>query len=201
MNEPRRNTQNQTHKKTDRRRNYTQSVIKEAFVSLLRTRHVSKISVTEICKLADINRGTFYLHYHDPYDLLEKLEAEHCNAMIEAIGRDLLADGTKQHIFNLSKLIHNTIQADEALNLLANTPPSSHNIQQRLVAGLASKIKPRLVNLGYNEEEAAAVYIFLFSGYQAVDTYLRKKKASTVEVETVMDVITSFVRRGLPIGH
>jgi hypothetical protein len=37
---------------------------------------VKDISVRELTELADINRGTFYLHYHDVFDLLQNLEEE-----------------------------------------------------------------------------------------------------------------------------
>lgn len=62
--------------KKDRRVRYTKKVIKESFISLLKVNPISKITVSEICKLADINRGTFYLHYYDAYSLLESLEKE-----------------------------------------------------------------------------------------------------------------------------
>ena len=42
----------------------------------LKKKDITKITVSELAELADIGRGTFYLHYQDPYDLLEKLEDE-----------------------------------------------------------------------------------------------------------------------------
>lgn len=61
-------------KKTDPRVVYSKNAIREAFISLLWEKPVEHISVTEICKLAGINRGTFYAHYNDVYDLRAKLE-------------------------------------------------------------------------------------------------------------------------------
>lgn len=54
---------------------YTKKVIRDAFLSLLREKNVKQITVTELCRLADINRATFYKHYRDAFDLLEQLEA------------------------------------------------------------------------------------------------------------------------------
>lgn len=48
--------------KTDRRTRYTRQTIKETLLKLLEKRAYPKITVTEICRLAEINRGTFYLH-------------------------------------------------------------------------------------------------------------------------------------------
>lgn len=60
----------------DRRTAYTRMVIKEALYALLEHKHLSQITVKEICEKAEINRATFYRNYTDIYDLFEKLEAE-----------------------------------------------------------------------------------------------------------------------------
>ena len=60
-------------KKTDRRRRYTLSVIREGFFSLLAEGGFAKMTVADICRRADINRGTFYLHYEDKFALLDAL--------------------------------------------------------------------------------------------------------------------------------
>lgn len=51
--------------KIDRRRRYTLSVIREAFFALLAEVGFAKMTVADICRRADINRGTFYLLYSD----------------------------------------------------------------------------------------------------------------------------------------
>jgi len=63
-------------RRSDRRVVYTKRVLREALVKLLRTNHISEITITSICELADINRSTFYLHYRDQYDLLHQIEDE-----------------------------------------------------------------------------------------------------------------------------
>ena len=45
-------------RKEDRRTKYTRQAIKDTFLALLEKKSFSKITVTEICKLAEINRGT-----------------------------------------------------------------------------------------------------------------------------------------------
>ena len=57
----------------DRRRRYTLSVIREAFFALLAEVGFAKMTVADICRRADINRGTFYLHYEDKFALLDAL--------------------------------------------------------------------------------------------------------------------------------
>ncbi len=50
---------------------YTHSVIKSAFLKLKETRAFTDITVAELCRAAEISRGTFYLHYHNTYDILD----------------------------------------------------------------------------------------------------------------------------------
>ena len=60
-------------KKQDRRTRYTRQTIKDTFLELLKQKSFTKITVTEICKNAEINRGTFYLHYYDIHDVLSDI--------------------------------------------------------------------------------------------------------------------------------
>ena len=62
--------------KTDARVRYTVHMIQNVFLELLKEKPVAKITVKEICEHAEINRSTFYKHYQDVYDLMEKLENE-----------------------------------------------------------------------------------------------------------------------------
>lgn len=63
-------------KKTDGRVKYTKMVIKESLIKLLKQKSISKITIKEICEVADINRATFYSHYLDQYDLLHQIQKE-----------------------------------------------------------------------------------------------------------------------------
>ncbi|MCC8028230.1 MAG: TetR/AcrR family transcriptional regulator C-terminal domain-containing protein [Lachnospiraceae bacterium] len=58
----------------DRRTKYTKSVIRQALFELLTDRPINKITVTDICKKADINRSTFYSYYEDVYALLTSIQ-------------------------------------------------------------------------------------------------------------------------------
>lgn len=58
----------------DRRNEKTEQLIKEIFLKLLKEKSLNKITVAEISRLANLGRGTFYLHYDDVYDLYENIE-------------------------------------------------------------------------------------------------------------------------------
>jgi len=84
-------------RKSDARVRYTQRVIKESFLTLLREKPINKITVKEVCERAELNRATFYAHYSDCFALMEAIEQE----LLDAFGQSLrLIDG-----FDVSGLI------------------------------------------------------------------------------------------------
>lgn len=73
--------------KKDRRIRKTQLAIRKALTELLSKKKLNSITVIEICELADINRGTFYLHYQDVYDLFQKIQEEMYAEILESISK------------------------------------------------------------------------------------------------------------------
>ena len=57
----------------------SRKLIIQAFIELMQEKELEKITVTDIVKRADINRGTFYAHYQDT------------SAVIEQIGNDIIS--------------------------------------------------------------------------------------------------------------
>ncbi|MGF9966820.1 TetR/AcrR family transcriptional regulator [Bacillus rhizoplanae] len=58
---------------TDPRILRTRKLIRDAFVELLQEMDIERISVNRLAGCATINRVTFYLHYRDIPDMLEKM--------------------------------------------------------------------------------------------------------------------------------
>lgn len=54
----------------------TKRLLREALITFLAEKPLTSITVKELCERAKLNRGTFYAHYEDVYDLLEQIEAE-----------------------------------------------------------------------------------------------------------------------------
>ncbi len=76
---------NQT--KDNRRVRYTKMVLRESLIELLKEKPINRITVTDICQHADLNRGTFYNYYCDAYDLLAQIEEELYNELYETTVR------------------------------------------------------------------------------------------------------------------
>ena len=60
----------------DHRTRVTKMLIRKAFTQLLVNKPIQSISIKELCEKAGINRGTFYAHYKDIYDLRSQIEDE-----------------------------------------------------------------------------------------------------------------------------
>ena len=60
--------------KEDRRIRRTKRLLRQALAELMNEKDFKDITVKEITDRADLNRGTFYFHYTDTYDLREKIE-------------------------------------------------------------------------------------------------------------------------------
>lgn len=60
----------------NRRVQMTKELIRRSFFELLEQKPINKITISELCKKADINRSTFYKYYGSQYDVLKDMEKE-----------------------------------------------------------------------------------------------------------------------------
>ena len=54
----------------------TKQLIQRSFLQILENKSFDTITIADITKIAQINRGTFYLHYQDKFDLLDQIEQQ-----------------------------------------------------------------------------------------------------------------------------
>lgn len=104
-------------RKTDRRTVYTKRVIREAFMNALRKKNYDKITVSEICAAAEINRSTFYLHYETVLTVFDELLDEVLAEMMP-VDRDYSAVSLPE-LFSLGTLAQSRAMGnrDQALLL------------------------------------------------------------------------------------
>lgn len=65
-----------TEKQLDRRTRRTRQAIKAAFVSLILERGFEAVTILDVAKRADYNRGTFYKHFVGKEELLQEIRSE-----------------------------------------------------------------------------------------------------------------------------
>lgn len=107
----------------DKRIRKTKRYIKQTLIEVLTEKPFEQITVTELCKRADISRITFYAHYNDKFALVDEMFAE----MLESATRDYRnsqkennpADDTIQTFCNLLDCILNLY--NENMSLLMYT--------------------------------------------------------------------------------
>ena len=85
-----------SERKVDRRINRTRRQLRHALAQLMQDRRIQDIAVRELTDLCDLNRGTFYIHYKDVFDMVDNIEGE----LIAELGRVL-------SVFSAAEVIEN----------------------------------------------------------------------------------------------
>lgn len=147
--------------KTDARTRYTQMQIKKSFLTLMRDRPMSKITVKSICELAEINRATFYKYYADPYDLLNKLQLElagHIKDLLESAQSDTLPSVLVPMMQHMS--------SDRDSRLIAQCAEYGDRFPTRIFPLLYDRIAERVASEhpGLDDDEREWYYYFIANG-------------------------------------
>ena len=61
-------------KNEDTRVQFTKARFHDAIIELLEQKPIGFVTIKELCDTAGLNRGTFYLHYAEPIDVLREME-------------------------------------------------------------------------------------------------------------------------------
>jgi len=153
-------------RKTDRRALYTQKIIKENFMRILESgKRLEKITVSELCRLSEINRCTFYLHFSDIYGILRELQKEVQESMIEFVNASLADEKERR---NLSAILFASIRENHIFRVLSRydlISPVMRRVcdySKRLLSELCVKTKQ------LTRREAELFALFLVNGCAAV---------------------------------
>ncbi|RWZ54461.1 TetR/AcrR family transcriptional regulator [Halobacillus fulvus] len=181
--------------KLDRRKKYTRKVLKESLVKLLVDKPISEITVKEICQLADINRSTFYTHYHDHYDLLDKIEeeiTEDMNQYLHSYRYDLEEESIQMTEKILEYVVEHKLMFEALLNKEA--APSFEKRMMALTRGFM--MNNWMSGSALNERESEYLSSFVISGaiYVIKDWIEAGMEASPREMAVM---INQFINHGL----
>jgi len=115
--------------KENQRVSLTKRLLKEGLLRLMAHKPLEKISVSELCAEAGINRATFYRHYELPRDVLNDIEHE----LIGGLGFEnwkitgiqdiaLYAETTLQHLYNHAPILRILLRnrSDEEFTRIIN---------------------------------------------------------------------------------
>ena len=71
--------------KVDRRIRKTKAQLRRGLARLMQEKSINEITVKELVDEVDINRSTFYLHYTDIYQMLQKIEEEVMEEIVQVM--------------------------------------------------------------------------------------------------------------------
>ncbi|AZU63950.1 TetR/AcrR family transcriptional regulator [Neobacillus mesonae] len=74
-----------TERAAEKRVNRTKRLIRDTLTELIEEKGFEGVTVRDLTERAKINRGTFYLHYRDKYDLLEQSEDEIIKGIVQLV--------------------------------------------------------------------------------------------------------------------
>lgn len=150
-------------KKIDARVRYTKMVIRDSLISLLREKPLAKITVTEICARAGVNRATFYSHYSDPTDLLYSIEDGITNDIIARLGSAFYESGSilGETLTSILEYIHDNA---EVISVLFSDDADT-SFQTRFVTLLEERFLSSWTTARrLNPEDAEYIYTFAATG-------------------------------------
>lgn len=154
----------------DRRTIYTVNVIKDSFLELIQDKPYSKISIKEICKVADISRSTFYLHFKSINDVL--------NAILDDAIKMTSPDYLKISNFSIDYLKENEslipacqrVGSSEKYRKLLLDPELTEYIVGRIMIRERNRVVPAIQEkTGLSKEDAETLFLYTLHGSFAVN--------------------------------
>ena len=145
----------------DRRIKYTKKVIKESFFELLEEKDITKVTVSELCEKADINRATFYRYYIDIFDLLEKIKEEFVKEIQDSY-KDFTSEQKALYDYVLA-LLQVCSNNKKLVKILFSTKQSNYFLDE-ILQDAYERCKARwekdIKDIKEEDEEYATVFIF-----------------------------------------
>lgn len=136
----------------DRRVKRTKKLLRDSLFSLLQTKSINEITVTELTEIADINRATFYFYYTDIMDMLDQIQDE-----AYELFEDVLI-GTEEHINSteaFAKYIENILifcKANPSIARFVITREYTNNkVLKKIKKHLAKKVPIAMEN--YSQDD------------------------------------------------
>lgn len=183
-------------RKTDRRTLYTRMVIREAYLYLLHRRSHEQITVTDICKRAEINRSTFYLHYQDAQAVFDEILEEVIDQLRDSVLPDnvsLAGRSSSDTYWKNSEETYQRIMGNEQTAFLLKKGMSYMPFVEKLADALARASLPAFRERGKLEEgELLMVLTGLNYAYLCIDNYYLKNH-SVKELEACNALLNRFL--------
>lgn len=169
--------------KMDRRVRKTKAQLKEGLARLMQEKSINEITVKELVDEVDINRSTFYLHYTDIYQMLQKIE-EDAMEDIRQVMKDYPIDpSNRDGAFPFVVAFFNILGDNRDLCLALLGPNGDMAFVQKienLIAGTFLKYLPKKISL--DDPDIKYIYSYCINGcIGLIKTWLHQPETSTSE--------------------
>lgn len=149
--------------KVDRRVRKTKMQLRQGLARLMQKKSIKEITVKELVDEVDINRSTFYLHYTDIYQMLEKIEEEAMVDIREAMESCPTDCTEREKIIPFLARFFSILDSNRDLSLALLGPNGDMDFVERIETLIASKfLKPS--SLPATDTEIRYAYAFCLSG-------------------------------------
>ena len=149
--------------KVDRRVRKTKMQLRQGLARLMQKKSIKEITVKELVDEVDINRSTFYLHYTDIYQMLEKIEEEAMVDIREAMEGCPTDCPEREKIIPFLARFFSILDSNRDLSLALLGPNGDMDFVERIETLIASKfLKPS--SLPATDTEIRYAYAFCLSG-------------------------------------
>lgn len=163
-------------KEENRRVLMTKRLLTESFLTLLKKENIHKISIRELCELADINRSTFYKHYGSQYDLLREMENEIIDQIKLAVESTPAGGDTPL----LSLLKYALKNREIILVLVSSNVDKDFPREIFSLSILREAVQKQVPNLSTAEYDYLYEYV-IYGAYQTLIRWLTKEQRETPE--------------------
>ena len=150
--------------KQSRKTQYTKMVLKDSLIELMKEKSISKITVTELCENADVNRTTFYAHYEDQYQLLRSIEEETFSWAKEVIAGFSGKTNKNDIIKYIERIFEYLIENGNHIRVLMSEK-GDIGFQRNLLSLIYEQCDIHLINgISKNLEKGELYFVFLVNG-------------------------------------
>ncbi len=139
----------------DRRILKTRDAIKNAFFELMAEKDFKDITVQLIVDRANLNRGTFYLHYEDKFQLLDKCIEEQFAALLEVCashGHDQTRFPTFESILATTAYVEEHYLFYSSMLNNEGMPSFRDRMHQLMVRGIHEQVNMNGKNAGMDKD-------------------------------------------------
>jgi len=133
-------------------------VIKNSFIKLLKKQPVNKITVKDVCELAEINRATFYKHYTDCFDLLKQIEDEMISELRQLVQESQYIDNA-----DMFKKIFSRIKEAGDLYITITSERGDSTFPNRILNLCYEQANPSIESQFPNMTKTKQEWIYYFS--------------------------------------